>query len=320
MATALLAACASSRPARAPSPDPVPPFTTTIDRDAPLVGRIWDVQKEAFVAPPSLLARLAAARYVLLGEQHDNPDHHRLQAWIVRSLAREGRRPSLAFEMIESVEQPDLDEYLAMPGASADGVGTVVSWSRSGWPPFEQYEPIVEAALEAGLPVVAANLPRAQVRLIVRDGAHGIPASLAAGLDLDRPLAAPLEASLEQELRASHCGALPTGMIRPMALAQRARDASMATWMTFYDRGDGAVLIAGSGHARSDRGVPLELRRKDPKATIATVAFAEVDRDARDPRGYAKRWNADRLPFDFVWFTPRASDADPCASMRAERP
>ena len=31
-----------------------------------------------------------------------------------------------------------------------------------------------------------------------------------------------------------------------------------------------------------------------------------------DPTSYAARWNTKALPFDFVWFTPRANDDDPC--------
>ena len=32
------------------------------------------------------MIRLARAEFVLLGEKHDNPDHHRLQAEVLRGL------------------------------------------------------------------------------------------------------------------------------------------------------------------------------------------------------------------------------------------
>ncbi len=38
----------------------------------------------------------------------------------------------------------------------------------------------------------------------------------------------------------------------------------------------------------------------------------EVLADLREPAAYAARFNADHLPFDFVWFTPRVDNQDPC--------
>jgi uncharacterized iron-regulated protein len=46
------------------------------ERAHPLVGRIWDVKAGAFIGEDVLVARLVASRFVLLGERHDNPDHH----------------------------------------------------------------------------------------------------------------------------------------------------------------------------------------------------------------------------------------------------
>ena len=49
------------------------------------------------------MADIAAARdFVLLGEKHDNPDHHRLQAWMIDALVARGRRPAIAMEMLDA--------------------------------------------------------------------------------------------------------------------------------------------------------------------------------------------------------------------------
>src|SRR4051812_674712 len=53
---------------------------TKLDVDHPLVGRVWDVKNATFITRDALWAKLVTADYVLLGEKHDNPDHHRLQA------------------------------------------------------------------------------------------------------------------------------------------------------------------------------------------------------------------------------------------------
>ncbi|MEA2748381.1 MAG: hypothetical protein QOI41_2524, partial [Myxococcales bacterium] len=53
----------------------------------------------------------------------------------------------------------------------------------------------------------------------------------------------------------------------------------------------------------------------DPKRAVLSIAFAEVEKGKNDPPAYAARWNVTTLPFDFVWFTPRATDEDPCAAF-----
>ncbi|MGH7345804.1 MAG: ChaN family lipoprotein, partial [Candidatus Rokuibacteriota bacterium] len=53
-----------------------------------------------------------------------------------------------------------------------------------------------------------------------------------------------------------------------------------------------------------------------PDASIASVAFVEVDAAAEKPGEYAKRIGSDALPFDYVWFTPKVDDDDPCEKLR----
>ncbi|MYH92018.1 MAG: hypothetical protein F4128_14880, partial [Gammaproteobacteria bacterium] len=44
--------------------------------DHPLSGRIFDVKRDAFVDEPELVERLRGIRLVLVGEKHDNDEHH----------------------------------------------------------------------------------------------------------------------------------------------------------------------------------------------------------------------------------------------------
>ena len=65
-----------------------------VERHHPLVGRVWAVGARRFITPETLGAELDRAPFVLLGEKHDNPDHHRLQARILQELSAAGRRPA----------------------------------------------------------------------------------------------------------------------------------------------------------------------------------------------------------------------------------
>jgi uncharacterized iron-regulated protein len=284
-------------------------------QDHPLTGRIWDVGRAQFVTMDALVERLVGARFVLLGERHDHPDHHAFQAWIVRGLIAAGRRPALAFEMLSADQATALADYLARAPRDASGLGDAVGWAASGWPPWREYQPIADAAIAAGLPIVAANLPTGTARAVARGDTGALDPALVRAHALDRPAAPPIQTAMEREIRETHCGQLPDSALPHMVTAQRARDAQMADRLLATQR-DGAVLIAGAGHVRTDRGVPTYMAGRAPDAGIASVTFIEVATGLTSPGDYAERFGAARLPFDYVWFTTRADDSDPCARMR----
>jgi uncharacterized iron-regulated protein len=274
---------------------------------------------------------------VLLGESHENADHHRLQARLVAGLAARGEAPAVAFEMLRADQQDALDAAQAADPPTAEGVRAATKWDEGGWPGFALYAPIFEAALAAGLPLVAADLDAADRNRLASDGP--LPAELAARLGLEEPLPAALLASLERDLMTGHCNMLPASALPRIVRVQRGRDAALAQALVDAPGappadadpapgeprtdplvggldGTRAVLIAGAEHVRRDRGAPRALARLAPGAEIATVAFLEVDPGAADlGADLAARYGGDAV-FDYAWYTPKASDEDHCERMR----
>ena len=284
-------------------------WQTTLDLGHPLVGKVWDARRHKFTGPDDVFAAIAAADFVLLGEKHDNPDHHALQARALREMIARGKAPAVAFEMLDEDQQPAVDAYLALPGATAAGFGAHVTWDDRGWHEYRWYSPIVEAAMKAHLPIVATNLVKKEMRAIVHGGVASLAAARAKELGLDAPLSDAQTVELQEEMRTSHCGQLPDEMLAPMATAQRARDGALGSHMIAAAAGSPkrpVVLIAGNGHARTDRGVPAYLYAHAPDAKVVSVGFLEVDHAETTPSPE---------PHDYVWYTPRASDEDPCAKM-----
>ena len=287
------------------------------ERFHPLVGKIWAPREGRFVEERDVVAALASAEWVALGEVHDNPDHHLLQARLLREMLRAGHRPALGFEMIDADQQPAVDAALAAAPHDPDAIGSAVRWDRSGWPPFRWYRPILDEALAAGLPVVAANLSRDQTKQIRAKGLEGVPERLRARLERDGPLPPEALAALRAEMAASHCGLLPPDKLDPLVLVQRAKDAEMALRTEIAGVRRGAVLICGAGHARNDRGVPASWAKDAPRTKVVAVGLFEVERGRTDPTWYQLDEGAKGpVPFDFVVFTPRAKREDPCEGMR----
>ena len=306
-AIALLSAASAARA----DPPPDAPWVSAYETGHPLAGSIWQPAQERFVTPEAVAAALGQARIVLLGEKHDNADHHRLQAWLVTSLASANRRPAVAFEMLAKDDQSLIDAQVKKAPNNARGLAVAVRWDEKGWPEWHLYEPIFEAVLRAGLPILATNLSRATIKALAVDGSSALNSDLVREYGLDRPLAPELNQRLTEELKASHCGHASPKTIEKMILVQRARDAQMARRLATVGGKDGAVLMAGAFHVRKDEGVPVHLAKSD-RDGVVSLAFVEVRDEATDPGEYAKRFGSDRLPFDFVWFTPRVDDEDPC--------
>ena len=307
----LLGACAGG-----PTGAPGVPWVSEFGRDHPLTGRIWDARERRFAAPQEVVAALGRARFVLLGEKHDNADHHRIQAWLLAELIARGRKPAVAFEMFTTEQQARLDAHLAAHPRDAASIGGAVGWAGTGWPDWRLYQPIAQAALNGGAPILTANLPRQTVMDISWKGADSaLGAERAMALGLDQALPPGSRAAMRREIIESHCNQLPEAMIDPMVAIQRARDAVMADALL---RGaemagrDGAALITGGGHARADHGVPFYLRRRAPDAAIVSVGLAEAAAGETEPAATAGKLDATQPPFDFIWFTPRVDDSDPC--------
>jgi len=281
-----------------------PPPPPLIASDHPLAGRIWQPRTGRFLSVSELEALLGSAQVVVLGETHDNPDHHALQAWAVRALVAAGGRPQVAFEMIDRDRQADL----AAAAPDLDGLGDALRWKERGWPDWSLYRSIAEAALAAGGTLSAANLPADLTRQIAR---RAEPAEQAARLGLDIPLPDNIAAALADEIRASHCNMMPESAIPAMVRVQRARDAEMAATVAALAQRPGAgpvVLIAGAGHARTDRGVPERLGQIAPGLNVFSLGLIETEAAITDPA-------AEPPPFDAVWFTGRAEREDPCAQL-----
>jgi uncharacterized iron-regulated protein len=294
---------------------PETPWQSAIGRQHRLVGKIWDVASRRFVDETTMVERIVKAPYALLGEKHDNPDHHALQARMIRALTAAGRRPAVAFEMFTPSQTGALGRYLAAHPREAAGIGEAVDWKSSGWPAWAMYEPIAQAALDAGLPIVAANLDTERVRAVSRQGVAALDRDFAHRHGLDRPLVAHVRLAMAKDISDSHCGHAPADRIDAMIGAQRARDAQMAEALLTAPGRDGAILIAGGGHVRNDFGVPAYVRRIDPAARTVSVALIEVDAKRTDVESYANRFGG-RLPFDYVWFTPAVDDEDACEKFR----
>lgn len=262
----------------------------------------------AFLAPPVSASEIQPGMLptlmqtfqpdvAILGEVHDNAGHHLNQAAAVAAL----KPRALVFEMLT----PDQAARIT-PALRADPValGEAIGWAEAGWPDFALYAPIFAAAPDAV--VMGAALPRDELRAVMEMGAERYFGVDAAGFGIDQPLPPDLQAQLEAEAQASHCNALPEAALPAIVEGQRLRDAAFARAVMRARKitGGPVVLITGSGHARTDRGVPAMLRKAAPGLRLVSIGQLEHSEGA--PVEAAQ-------PFDFWIVTDPAPREDPCA-------
>ena len=194
---------------------------------------------------------------------------------------------------------------------------TRLQWGKSGWPPADMFRPLFRLGLSPRRKIIAGNVPRTQIRAVAHRGITAIPAPERKRLLLDNRPAGALQSALLDELETSHCGLLPKSAFTAMAAAQTYRDAFMAYQMVTAEKTIGrAILLAGNGHVRSDRGVPYFQRKMAPAKATITVMFIEVRPGKTKPEDYVPRAPDGKPATDYIYLTRAPPRPDPCIEMR----
>lgn len=308
----------------------------------PLIGQVYKGERPIAVAGDgctrSSLQQLMAEVWdtihgggiVLLGEVHDNPEHHAARGDILWPrfdgvAPTQGLRPAAVFEHIRTSQQPAVDTFYAKAARSrrlwrAPDLLRLLDWKESGWPAAEMFYPLFNAALWAKQPIYPGNAVRARMRAVTR-GEDPPTDEEIPRLQLAQTLPQPLLDALTAELEGSHCGALPGSALGSMGLAQRYTDAHMAEVLVrAAEKHNGSFLLAGNGHVRNDRAVPWYVRQLAPQRQVVAVMFLEVEEGKTDASSYLPKAPDGTVAADYVMFTPRQDRPDPCEKMRQAKP
>ncbi|WP_025108835.1 ChaN family lipoprotein [Pseudomonas sp. H1h] len=258
----------------------------------PVSGEIRDLHSGQVLTAEALLKRLARPQHLIIGEQHDNADHHAVQLWLLQALGEQRLQGSLLLEMLTPDQQPKVDQvrHAAAPPTDLPGA---LAW-QDGWD-WSLYGPIVRFALTQPYPLLAANLDSDEIRAFYRQPS---------GLSGVRSNAPAVKAALLEQISDSHCGLLPKSQMPAMLAVQQQRDRRMAERLLAAPTP--ALLLAGAWHARKDVGVPLHVL--DLGAAQAPTVLMMAEQGAEVTAAMA----------DYVWYTQAKPKQDYCAQMRKQ--
>lgn len=232
--------------------------------------------------------------YVLVGESHDSPDHHRFQAAVIEALVRRGRRVSVGFEMFTRPNQPNLAPFTLGRWSEAEFIERA-NWKGEWGFPFPIYKPIFDVVRAHRLPMVALNVPRDWVRAVGRGGPGALTLEQADWVgDLD--LTNRNHRMIFDSLMGGHP---PTGaqgqniysaqVLWDEAMAQSAIEAIARS----SNPRRVIVIVAGSGHVMYGQGIGYRITRRTGQPTLTVTCI-----DSPEPRLVSRSLG------DFVFVSP----------------
>jgi uncharacterized iron-regulated protein len=240
----------------------------------------------AAVGAEALGAALADARLVIVGEKHDEPLHHLVQAEVLKLM--HARRPGvqLGLEMLDYTKQPDLDAYLSGAMSEAD---FAAFWKKNWGFDFALYRPVLDYARRGGIRVRALNAPPEIVKQVAKGGLSSLTPEQRAAIPADIfPIVDPRYLAYVKESLGGHGSkslllkrfralGMPTGRMERMLEAMQVWNNTMGE-RALASLSDGPMLvIVGAGHAVYRAGILESVRARTgagPEADGMRVAPA----------------------------------------------
>ncbi len=241
------------------------------------------------VGDRDLVLRSYGVDYILIGEQHDNPLHHQVQARLLRALA--GLRPAVGLEMVAVDQNPVLERF-NRGELAVDGLPAALDWKNTWRFDFALYRPVFEALADEKIPVCGLNVPQQVLDILRRKGMSGLSAK-------DRkllpdPVIFPPQAQREELAKVfrmheamRRTKQTPTGDAKTaferFILVQSIWDTGMADHAVRLRKAHGkpVIILAGDGHVRGGTGIAARLQQLDPGARIVLVSPTSTPEKAR---------------------------------------
>ena len=254
---------------------------------------MFDGQRGNAMTWDDLLQSAAGADVIILGEQHVDAQGHAVELAIVADVMERWPGTALSLEMLERDEQPLIDDYL-------DGIIDAEQFTRltfsSNWGGGDGswalwYQPLVDAAKDAGAPVIAANAPRRYVRLARTDGYERLdeltqprreffdhPDHLPEGPYRDRFWEAMSDHDTDDDANPE----LDDEMLESMFRSQLVWDATMAASIAeALESGASKVIhVVGQFHCDFEGGMVQQLRQRLPNADILVISLQTASDEA----------------------------------------
>jgi uncharacterized iron-regulated protein len=129
--------------------------------------RMYDLNRKKELPMSHALDDLKKNQIVLVGELHDNRQHHRAQLAVIRALKEDGVRVAIGLEMFRHESQAALDQWIS--GEIGENRFEKIYYDNWNFP-WQAYRNIFEYARNHQIPMIGLNVPREITRQVSRSG------------------------------------------------------------------------------------------------------------------------------------------------------
>jgi uncharacterized iron-regulated protein len=248
----------------------------------------------------SFVTQADTYRFVFLGESHDDPVHHQMQANVIEALAKRGRNVIVGFEMFTRPNQENLNAWTLGKKTEEEFIENA-NWKKEWGFPFPLYRPIFDVIKAHRIPMVGLNVPRPWVSAVGKGGL----AALTAEQQSQIPTVLTNNANHKEVFNGLMGGHPMTGPRGDnIYAAQCLWDEGMAdTALKYVTKRYGSpqampkntvfVIVAGMGHGLYKQGINWRIMRRTGMDTL-TMINIEGEKPQSVSRGLA----------DFVYVAP----------------
>lgn len=243
------------------------------ESDCVPAGKVLLPAEKSWTVSTALARQLGDKKVVLLGEHHDNVEHHRWQLQMITSLHALNPEVVLGFEMFPRRVQPVLDRWVAGELTEEEFLKQV-GWSEYWRFDPALYLPMFHYARMNGIPMYALNVERSLIRKVGAEGWEGVPLAEREGVSKPHPASQGYKEMLASVFMAHNKGHGESGKeevariladpgFNRFAESQSAWDRAMAEAIATArqtHRNAMVVAVIGSGHMMYRFGVPEQLR------------------------------------------------------------
>jgi len=233
-----------------------------------------------------LFEAMDAADVIVIGEWHADARGHVIQAEIIATALQRWDGAALSLEEFDRSQQAEVDAFQRgeLTATELKAVRNFVMPAvRDNW--MDWNLPKLEAARQAGAPVLASNAPLQYSRMVRNTGCDNLPDLSEEQLALFDCPAAPEDPLYKARFAVGITSAIsrnkPKGLkslgteqIDRMFRAQRVWDATMAASIVqAHDEGARKVLhVVGNVHSDFDGGLIQELNYRDPDSRVLVIS------------------------------------------------
>lgn len=266
------------------------------------VNEIFSARSSRPMSFPKMIEAMKDARFIYVGESHDNLSMHDIQLRVIQALHEKYKNIAVGLEMLPTDIQPVLDKWTQGQLSREEFIREVrwyIYWSMN----FGFYEKIFDFARENKIPVYALNVPReiiTKVRMKGWDSLSDEEKSRVPKLDLTsedhRSLMRTIfgGSDIPHEMKGEGFEKMFEGLYR----AQVAWDEIMgANAIRGAERTKGKMIVlAGSGHLIYNLGINRRVYDQNhlPFQTVIAVSVAPPEKDILVSRTLA----------DYAWAIP----------------